>query len=211
MEILFEDDRVVVCVKPAGVLSTDEPGGMPDLLRKALGDEDTTIKSVHRLDRSVGGVMVYARTRRAASDLSGQIRDGRFRKEYRAVVYGAPPEPAGTMGDWLLRDTGKRRTYVVPEGTPGAREALLDYRVLAEAGELSLLTIALHTGRTHQIRCQMSGRGLPLLGDRKYGRPHDGCGVALWSHSLRFYHPRAGEEMLFRKDPPDEYPWNLFK
>lgn len=208
IDILHADDRVIVCLKPPGVLSTDEPGGMPELLCRALGG-DASIRSVHRLDRVVGGVMVYARTRRAASELSAQIREGLFHKEYLAVVSGIPEAPQGELRDHLLRDTRRRRTLVVPEGTENAREASLSYRLIAAAGDTSLLAVMLHTGRTHQIRCQLSARGLPILGDVKYGGP-GGADTALWSHAISFLHPRTGERLAFTAAPPEKEPWNRF-
>ena len=208
MELLFRDDRAVVCVKPAGVLSTDEPGGLPELLRAELGTD--TVKTVHRLDRAVGGVMVCALTRRAASDLSAQVRDGRFQKEYLAVTHGRPAEESGSLCDWLWRDTAARKTLAVPADTPGAQTARLDYAVLKEREGLALLAIRLHTGRTHQIRCQLSHGGWPIVGDRKYGAPDGQAPIALWSHAVTFFHPRTGEEMTFRHDPPDLPPWRLF-
>lgn len=210
MRILFSDDRVIVCVKPEGVLSTDEPGGMPQLLRAALDDPDAVVKSVHRLDRAVGGVMVYARTKRAASDLGRQIEDGTFRKTYLAVVCGVPAEPSGTLRHWLLRDRAARRTFVVPAGTDGAQEAVLSYELREEAGGASLLSVRLYTGRTHQIRCQLSHIGHPILGDRKYGGSSDGSEIALWSYGLQFAHPRTGEELSFLSPPPDSEPWSRF-
>lgn len=207
MEILFSDDRVAVCVKPAGVLSTDEPGGMPELLRAALGGG---VRSVHRLDRAVGGVMVYARTRRAAADLGAQIAGGAFRKEYRAVVHGVPEPAEGVMRDWLWRDRAARTTYAVPAGTAEAREAALGYALLDAREGLSLLAVRLRTGRTHQIRCQMAARGLPIVGDRKYGVPDGAGAAALWSHTVGFRHPRTGAWLVFSREPPPGPPWDLF-
>ena len=209
MELLYSDDRIAVCIKPAGVVATDEPGGMPELLRDALGCE--SVRSVHRLDRVVGGVMVYALTRRAASDLGSQMQNGGFRKEYLAVVHGCPREPQGTMRDHLLRDTAKRKSFLASEDTPGAQEANLDYRFQGTSGGLSLLSIRLYTGRTHQIRCQLSGRGMPIVGDRKYGWPEDDCAIALWSCGLSFLHPRTGERLSFARMPEQTYPWMIFR
>ena len=210
MEFLYADDRVVVGVKPAGVLSTDEPGGMPELIRKALGDDKAVVRSVHRLDRVVGGVMVYARTARAASDLGKQMQEGRFHKEYRAVLRGVPAEREGTFRDLLVRDKALRKTFVTEVPGPEAREAVLDYTVLESQNGLSLVSVRLHTGRTHQIRCQFASRGMPLAGDRKYGAGDETGPIGLWSRALEFIHPRTGETMRFETNPPKREPWIMF-
>ena len=168
MDILYADKRILVAIKPAGVLSTDEPGGMPSLLRAQLGDDRACVRTVHRLDAAVQGVMVFARSARAASLLSEQIRDRGFQKEYLAVVHGAPPE-GGTLCDLLGRDRQQRMTYVADAPGKDVREAKLSYRVLQRREGFSLVSICLHTGRTHQIRVQFASRGWPLAGDRKYG------------------------------------------
>ena len=208
-QILHTDPAFVVCIKPPGVLSTDEPGGLPDLCRAALGDQN--IRTIHRLDRVVSGLMVLARTRRAASDLSQQIRDGIFRKEYQAVLHGIPETERGTLVDLLARDKAERKTYVVTELGKDIQEAILHYEVLAQTPDFSKVRIELITGRTHQIRCQFSSRNLPLVGDRKYSILEDGCNIALWSSRLYFRHPKTNEEMTFSAPPPDEFPWNQFK
>lgn len=205
MELLYSDDRVVVCVKPAGVLSTDEPGGLPELVRKALGDENAVVRTVHRLDRAVSGLVVLARTSRAAADLSAQIRTGVLEKEYLAVVHGHPAAQ-GELRDLLLRDKARRMTFVTPEPCPDSQEAVLDYRVEKIMGENSLVRVRLHTGRTHQIRVQFASRGYPLLGDKKYGRG-EACPIGLWSCGLSFCHPRTGERLSFEKYPPETAPW----
>lgn len=207
MEIVYQDRELVVCLKPAGVLSTDEPGGVPELLREQLGTEE--MRTVHRLDRVVGGLMVLARSAAAASALSRQIRDGDFDKRYLAVVHGTLPE-TGELRDLLLRDKAERKTYVVSERARGVQEAVLRYERLGQAGELSLVRIELITGRTHQIRCQFSSRGLPLVGDRKYSLLDDGCGIALWSERLAFRHPASGEALHFCAPPPALWPWTAF-
>ena len=210
MRVLYEDDRVFVCIKPAGVLSTDEPGGMPERIRAYLGEEKAVVKTVHRLDRVVGGVMVFARAARAASDLSAQIRNGSFYKEYRAVIPGVPAEREGSLLDYLIRNKAERKTYIADASHSEAQEARLDYAVLKKAGGISLVKVVLHTGRTHQIRCQFAGRGLPLLGDRKYGGAGE-CETALWSYCVAFNHPRTGERMTFSVEPPADCPWDSFR
>lgn len=212
MEILYCDDRVVVCIKPPHVLSTDEPGGMPDLLRQALGRPDACVRTVHRLDQVVGGLMVFARTKRAAGDLSRQIRQNQFEKEYLAVVHGIPVPACGTMRDLLLRCKQERKTCVVQQPGKDVQEAILHYQTLATAQGMSLVRIQLVTGRTHQIRAQFSARGLPLAGDRKYARQIGGdpdWEIALWSHRVKFDHPRTGEPMEFTQLPPRSAPWDL--
>ena len=205
MQIIYEDQDVVVCVKPARVLSTDEPGGVPDLLREELGTED--FRTVHRLDRVVSGLMVVARNAAAASELSRQIREDAFEKEYVAVVRGALKEECGQMRDLLGRDKARKMTFVAPEPAKGVQEAVLDYWLLSKNGEFSKVRIRLHTGRTHQIRVQFASRGLPLVGERKYSELNDPCEIALWSYRLEFTHPKTGEKMEFTLEPPQEYPW----
>ena len=210
MELIYCDDHVIVCVKPAGALSTDEPGGVPELAREALGDPKAEVRTVHRLDRVVAGLMVLARDADIAAELSRQIRDREFEKEYQAVLHGCPTEAEGTLIDLLLRDKRECKTYVVQEPAKGVQEAILDYRVLASNEDFSKVAITLRTGRTHQIRCQFSSRGWPLVGDRKYSLNQDGCDIALWSHRVAFHHPITGQWMDFRLDPPAQYPWDLF-
>ena len=209
MELLYTDEKIVVCIKPAGVPSTDEPGGLPELVRNALGDPKATVKTVHRLDQVVSGVMVLARTARAASDLSEQIRNHQFEKEYLAAIHGCPAEDKGTFRDLLARNKAEKKTYIVTEPGKDAQEAVLDYRVLAKTDELSKVRVRLHTGRTHQIRAQFSGRGFPLVGDKKYGLGEE-CNIALWSCRVAFHHPKTGEFMEFQKEPPAVYPWSEF-
>ena len=210
MEIIYQDSRVVVAVKPAGLLSTDEPGGMPFLLRQALGTD--CIRTVHRLDAQTGGVMVFARSRMAASLLSQQVRERRFSKCYLAAVHGTPQPQSGEMRDLLGRDSVRRVTSVADTPSAGTREALLTYETLDTAGGLSLVRVQLHTGRTHQIRVQFASRGLPLAGDRKYGLPEDGIApLALWAYRLSFAHPQTGQEMSFTCPPPETEPWARFE
>lgn len=207
MELIYADQDIVVCIKPARVLSTDEPGGLPGLVREALGDPGADVRTVHRLDRVVSGLMVLARNAAAASELSRQIRGDEFEKEYLAVVHGHPEQETGTLRDLLGRDKARKMTFVAEEPGKGIQEAVLDYRMLGCSEKLSRVQIRLHTGRTHQIRVQFASRGMPLVGERKYSRLEDPCEIALWSHKIGFRHPGTGERMEFTKEPPQVYPW----
>ncbi len=205
MNIIYQDPALVVCVKPPRVLSTDEVGGLPELLREALGTQE--FRTVHRLDRVVSGLMVVARTAQAASELSRQIREGQFEKEYQALIHGILPEPKGTLRDLLLRDKARKMTFVTQVPQKGALEAILHYKVLAAAAGMSRVQIRLETGRTHQIRVQFASRGFPLLGERKYSTLEDPCELALWSYRLAFTHPVTGKPMEFTLEPPAQFPW----
>ena len=207
MELIYVDDDILVCLKPARVLSTDEPGGVPDLAREALGDPKADIRTVHRLDRVVAGLMVLARNAKAASELSRQIREEEFDKQYQAVVHGNLWEDAGSLTDLLGRDKARKMTYVATEMAKGVQRAVLDYWVLNRSSDMTRVQIRLHTGRTHQIRVQFSSRGWPLVGERKYSELNDPCEIALWSCRLAFTHPKTGEKMEFFRQPPQEFPW----
>ena len=216
LNVLYCDGALLVCEKPAGVLS--EPGAganLPALAEAWLTarGEDPTVRTVHRLDKAVGGLTVLARTREAAASLIGQIAAGTVEKEYLAVLRGVPEAEAATLEDLLFHDSRTNKTFVVTRPRKGVREAKLSYRVIGraagESGPLTLVRVRLHTGRTHQIRAQFSHRGLPLLGDIRYGSKalH---GPALFSCFLAFDHPGTGARMEFRL-PPAGAPWNLFE
>ena len=207
MEIIYLDSDIVVCIKPPRVLSTDEPGGLPDLIREELGDPKADIRTVHRLDRVVSGLMVLARNAKAASELSRQIREDEFGKEYLAVVHGVPETKNGTLRDLLIRDKARKMTLVTDTPGKGVQEAILHYQTLGTSGSMSRVRIQLVTGRTHQIRTQFASRRLPLVGERKYAVLEDDCEIALWSHRIAFTHPATGEKMEFTAKPPESYPW----
>lgn len=161
MEILYSDKDIVACVKPVGLDSEHE---LPQLLKETIGGE---IFTLHRLDKNVGGVMLYARTKAAAARFSRYIQDGLMVKEYVALVHGTPPE-SGDWQDLLFKDSRKNKVFVVKRQRAGVKPARLEFTRLRE-GEDSLVRIRLHTGRSHQIRVQFASRGFPLLGDHKYG------------------------------------------
>ena len=212
MEILFEDEAVIVCIKPPTLVSEQTAGGdgFADLLAARNGGY---IGVVHRLDRGVGGVMVYAKTPEAAGALSRQVQERDFQKEYLALVHGVPAEASGTWTDLLFHDRRINKSYVVSRRRAGVKEAILDYVVQkseldARYGDLSLVRVRLHTGRTHQIRVQFSFRRHPLLGDGKYGAS-DGCSIALFSTRIAFSHPKSGKLLCFEAFPTDPV-WQPF-
>ena len=209
MELIYVDEDILVCLKPPRVLSTDEPGGVPDLAREALGIPAADVRTVHRLDRVVSGLMVLARNAKAASELSRQIRENEFEKEYLTVVHGCPGENTGTLRDLLGRDKARKMTFVASEPAKGVQEAVLDYAVVGTAQDMTRLRVRLHTGRTHQIRVQFASRSMPLVGERKYSTLEDPCEIALWSCRIAFTHPKTGERMQFSHRPPETYPWTV--
>ena len=191
MEILYWDRELVVCQKPVGL---DSEMQLPQALKDALGGE---IFTVHRLDMNVGGVMVYARTKSAAAELSRLIQNGEMVKEYVAQVHGTPPE-AGDWTDLLFKDSRRNKVFVVDRLRSGVKEARLEFTRL-RAEEASLVQIRLHTGRSHQIRVQFASRGYPLVGDHKYGARDDISAPRLFSFRITF--PWKGKEMQFSALP----------
>ena len=180
MDIIHCDGKIVLCLKPVGI---DSETDMPNRLSEEIGG---SFYPVHRLDLNVGGLMVYARTKSAAAELSREIQNGGFVKEYLALVHGTPP-PEGSLRDLLLKDSKKNKVFVVNRERNGVKLALLDY-TLRSAGETSLVEILLHTGRSHQIRVQFSSRGYPIVGDHKYGSRDERTAPCLFAHRLTFTH-----------------------
>lgn len=207
-ELLYFDRDLVVLLKPVGLISEDGGAGESVIpaaaaaLRDA-GERETTLYPVHRLDRNVGGVMVYARTKQAAAALSASVQDGGLEKVYLALVHGAPDAPRGTYRDLLYKDARKNKTFVVSNLRRGVREAVLDYETLAAVGDCTLVRVRLHTGRSHQIRVQFASRKMPLVGDGKYGAKDNAKALGLFSHSLTFPHPKDGREMHISALPTD--------
>ena len=191
MVILYSDKHLAVCVKPVGLDSETE---VPAALKEALGGE---IFPIHRLDKNVGGVMVYARTRFAAAALSKAVQEGTMVKEYVAMVHGTPPE-SGDWTDLLFKDSSKNKVFVVKKERRGVKKARLEFNRIT-AGEDSLVRIRLHTGRSHQIRVQFSSRGFPLVGDHKYGSRDEKTEPMLFSCCITF--PWQGEIKQFEALP----------
>ncbi len=216
IKVLYKDKHIIVCEKPVNILSEHQSNTlrtMPDIIKKMTGAYRVDV--VHRLDKMVGGTMVYSLNSRATKGLSETIKNHRMVKEYLAVVHGAPEPKMGEMRDYLFKDSAKNKSFVVKTLRKGAKEALLEYELIetlqTEKGKISLVKIRLHTGRTHQIRVQFSSRKMPLLGDGKYGSHDNGCFIALWSHHLSFRHPTANKQVEeFSLPPKKDYPWRLF-
>ena len=191
MEILYWDKQIAVCVKPVGLDSETE---VPATLKEQLGGE---IFPIHRLDKNVGGVMVFARTKPSAASLSKAVQEGTMVKEYVAMVHGTPPE-SGDWEDLLWKDSKKNKVFVVKRQRSGVKKARLEFKRLS-AGESSLVHIRLHTGRSHQIRVQFSSRGFPLVGDHKYGSRDEKTEPMLFSCRITF--PYRGENRVFETLP----------
>jgi 23S rRNA pseudouridine1911/1915/1917 synthase len=192
MEILFSDKEIVVCIKPVGM---DSEQDVPQALQQQLGGD---IFTLHRLDKNVGGVMLYGRTKASAARFSKLIQDGQLIKEYVALVHGTPPEE-GDLTDLLWKDSSKNKVFVVKRERRGVKKARLTYRLL-QAGDQSLVRVRLYTGRSHQIRVQFSSRGFPLVGDHKYGSRDEASAPMLYSCCLTF--PYGGKEQRFESLPP---------
>ena len=214
--VLYEDNHVLVAVKPQNMPSQADSSLDMDflsLLKRYVKEKyqkpgDVYLGLVHRLDRPAGGVMVFARTSKAAARLAAQMKGRSFEKRYYAVVSAALPSE-GTLTGYLLKDGRTNITSVVPEGTEGGKYAELSYRTVQSSGGCSLLDISLKTGRPHQIRVQLQAAGAPILGDVKYGGQKNDR-LCLWSYCLSFLHPTKKERLTFSCPPPGRFPWNLF-
>ena len=207
IEILEQTPQLVLCVKPVGVRAQGEAeADLPALLKRQLGCE---IYPVHRLDQAVGGVMVFAKTAPAAAKLSQAIAGGTLQKEYLAVLERSPEQTEGELSDFLFHDRTKNKTYVVSRQRKGVKEAKLAYRVLDVQNGLCLVRIRLYTGRTHQIRVQFASRGMPLVGDGKYGSRKNAAAPALWSYALTL--PMGGAIARIRALPQAAGVWAPFE
>lgn len=220
LTILHEDNHIIVVLKPQGVPTCGDESGDDSLLEQVRRYVKETynkpgnvyIGLVHRLDRPTGGVMVFAKTSKAAARLSEQMKSGDFEKRYLAVLAGVPKEPQAKLVNYLKKNPVNNMVYVCPPTTDGAKMASLEYYVKEEKGGYSLADIKLHTGRSHQIRVQMANIGVPVFGDMRYGGESAKKGnLALWAYSLTFTHPVTKERLRFLAGPPEDgMPWKHF-
>ncbi|MDQ2086857.1 RluA family pseudouridine synthase [Herbivorax sp. ANBcel31] len=220
IDVIYEDNHLLVVKKPVNMPVQRDSTNDEDMLTALKGyikekynkPGNVYLGLVHRLDRPVGGLMVFARTSKAASRLSDFIRKREFYKRYLAVIHGVLKDKSGKMEDYLLKDKSKNTVNIVSESTKGAKYACLEYNVLNENNNFSLVKINLHTGRPHQIRVQFSKAGHPLYGDQKYGRKLNSLGqqIALWSNEISFIHPTTKKKIEFKCKPPEDKPWNCF-
>lgn len=217
VNVVYEDNHLLVVEKPYGVPSQADESGDNDMLSmcKAYIKEkyqkpgDVYLGLVHRLDRPARGLMVFARTSKAAARLSEQIRNGEFEKTYLAVLTAAPEQPEGEIWDFLYKNEGERMSRIVSEDTEGAKKAGLKYKVLDCKGGLCLVRVKLLTGRFHQIRAQFAHKGCPLYGDMKYGSGGAKDNLALFAAGISLIHPTKGERLEFTLRP-QHYPFDLF-
>ncbi len=210
MKILYEDENVVVVVKPPEILSqfSETEENAVSILGEQTGSE---IFVVSRLDRNVGGVLVFGKNSKAAADLTRQMQEKVFQKQYIAAVRGKPEENQGVFEDLLFKDSRKNKSFVVKKERKGVKKASLEYEVLCSDKEISIVKIKLHTGRTHQIRVQFASRKMPLVGDGKYGAKDNCKNMGLFCRSVSFRKINGKEILTFSAGPENIYPWNIMK
>lgn len=211
IETIFEDNHLIAVIKPQGVPVQKDSSGDPDLqslIMQHLKDKynkpgNVFLGIVHRLDRPVGGVIVFAKTSKAASRLSEQIRENMWKKQYVTIVDGIPVPDNGFLEDYLLKDGETNTVTIVDSDVPGAKKAKLKYCTIEKNGRRSMLRIDLMTGRSHQIRVQLSSRGWPIMNDHKYNKTHVvGSNIMLWAEKLEIIHPVSKERIEFRAETP---------
>lgn len=220
VDVIYEDNHILVCIKPQNVPSQKDSSLDPDMLtmvkeyikEKYNKQGNVYVGLVHRLDRPTGGVMVFAKTSKAAQRLSQQIANKELNKTYLTVVCGKVQNQKATLVNYLKKDEEQNKVSIVPSHTFGAKQAELEYNVICVKDNLNLVKVNLKTGRSHQIRVQMAGIQTPVFGDSKYGAKVQNSNLALWAYNLSFVHPTTKQKLTFKVLPPqDLIPWKYFE
>ncbi|MBQ3495050.1 MAG: RluA family pseudouridine synthase [Clostridia bacterium] len=220
VDVIYEDNHIIVCTKPQNVATQADISGDEDMLNmvkmyvkeKYNKQGNVYVGLVHRLDRPTGGVMVFAKTSKAAGRLCEQIKQNIFKKKYYAVVVGEPRIKTATLKNYLKKDEKENIVKIVPQTLSGAKYAELSYNTLKTNNKLSLVDVDLKTGRSHQIRVQLAYNGNPIFGDAKYSTKINGQNLSLWAYYLEFIHPTTKQKMTFKVLPPMEtQPWKNFE
>ena len=220
MEVVYEDNHIIIVNKQSGeIVQGDKTGDRPlsDIVKDYIKEKyqkpgAVFLGVVHRLDRPVSGLVVFARTSKALTRLNKMFAEGEVRKTYWAIVKNTPHEPEGTLIHWLVRNEKQNKSYAYDHERPNAKKAILKYRVIGHSANYSLLEVQLMTGRHHQIRCQLAAMGCPIKGDLKYGAPRsnpDGS-ISLQSHRVEFIHPVSKERITVEAPLPDDPLWQAF-
>ena len=220
MQVLYEDNHIIIVAKQSGeIVQGDKTGDTPlsELVKQYIKEKyqkpgAVFLGVVHRLDRPVAGLVIFARTSKALERLNRMFAEGQVRKTYWAITKNRPPHEEDTLTHWLRRNEKQNKSYAYDHERPGAKRAVLDYRVIGHSNRYHLLEVHLHTGRHHQIRCQLAAIGCPIRGDLKDGAPRsnpDGS-ISLHARSIRFEHPVSHQEIYVEAPPPSEGPWQAF-
>lgn len=223
LNVLYEDNHLLIVEKPRNMLVQADRTKDIDLLtlskqylvKKYNKPGDAFLGLVHRIDRPVGGVVLFGKTSKGASRISNEIRLNKFKRNYQVIVHGPMSKKKATVTDYLVKNNKTNTSYVTNKSTTNAKKAVLDYEVLGrdEEKNLTLLSVNLHTGRSHQIRVQLANLGHPIYGDQRYGQEFTKPGeqIALWAHQIEVKHPTKDEQVICSVQTPNEYPWTLFK
>ena len=220
MEVIYEDNHIIIVSKTTGeIVQGDKTGDRPlsEMVKQYIKETcakpgDVFLGVVHRLDRPVFGLVLFARTSKALSRLNAMFANGEVKKKYWAIVKDAPAEPEGTLTHWLVRNEKQNKSYAYDHEVPRSKKAVLDYRVIGRSDNYTLLEVNLHTGRHHQIRCQLAKIGCPIKGDLKYGakRSNPDGSISLLSRSMEFIHPVSKKEICVEAPLPDDRLWQSF-
>lgn len=217
MTVVYEDNHIIVVNKDSGeIVQGDKTGDTPlsDIVKAYIKDKyqkpgNVFLGVVHRLDRPVSGLVVFAKTSKALSRLNEMFRVGNVRKTYRAITKDMPPHPSGRLEQWLVRNEKQNKSYAYDHEVPGSKKAVLEYKVIGRSDNYFLLEVHLMTGRHHQIRCQLASMGCPIKGDLKYGarRSNPDGSISLMSYHMEFIHPVSKNKISLSAGIPEDSLW----